>query len=110
MVASTSTTNGTTIFVVTPRNSFHLFPWYNLLKQVNIHAILLEELEEESKHWVTTAEDITTKVTDDIWEVPGNNSAGGQLSMPDDHLWRFSVDIGIYDQEEEVTCTYRWVP
>lgn len=28
--------------------------------------------------------------------------------MPDDHLWRFSVDIGLYDQEEEVRCNIHW--
>lgn len=70
--------------------------------QKNIHAILLEELEAESKHWVSTPEDITAKITNDIWEVPGNNSAGGQISMPDEHLWRFSADVGLYNQEEEV--------
>ena len=70
--------------------------------QKNIHAILLEELEAESKHWISTPEDITAKITDDIWEVPGNNSAGGQITMPDEHLWRFSADVGLYNQEEEV--------
>lgn len=70
--------------------------------QNNLHAILLEELQAESKHWINTPEDITAKITDDIWEVPGNNSAGGQIGMPDEHLWRFSADVGLYNQEEEV--------
>lgn len=63
---------------------------------------MLEELEAESKHWVNTQEDITAKITDDLWKAPGNNSAGGQITMPDEHLWRFSADVGLYDQEEEV--------
>lgn len=63
---------------------------------------MLEELEAESAHWISTPEDVTAKITDDIWETPGNNSAGGQISMPDEHLWRFSADVGLYNQEEEV--------
>ncbi|CAN0391686.1 unnamed protein product, partial [Laminaria digitata] len=70
-------------------------------RKKNIHAILLEELEAESGSWITTPEDVDAKITDDLWETPGNNSAGGQISMPDEHLWRFSADIGLYNQEEE---------
>ena len=70
--------------------------------QKNLHAILLEELEAESKHWICTPEDIAAKITEDIWEVPGNDSAGGQITMPDEHLWRFSADVGLYNQVEEV--------
>eukprot|EP00752_Nemacystus_decipiens_P009875 g8810.t1 len=70
-------------------------------RKKNIHAILLEELEAESKHWISTPEDITAKITDDIWEAPGNNTAQGQITMPDEHLWRFSADVGLYNQEEE---------
>ena len=70
--------------------------------QKNIHAILLEELEAESGSWISTPEDMDAKITDDLWATPGNNSAGGQITMPDEHLWRFSSDIGLYNQEEEV--------
>ncbi|CAM9454599.1 unnamed protein product [Ectocarpus sp. 8 AP-2014] len=70
-------------------------------RKKNIHAILLEELEAESEHWINTPEDVTAKITDDLWEVPGNNTAEGQISMPDEHLWRFSADVGLYNQEEE---------
>lgn len=74
--------------------------------QKNIHAILLEELEHESKYWISNPEDITAKITDDLWEVPGNNSAGGHVTMPDEHLWRFSADVGLYNQEEEVCVAF----
>ncbi|CAN0263484.1 unnamed protein product, partial [Hapterophycus canaliculatus] len=57
-------------------------------RKKNLHAILLEELEFESKYWISKPDDITAKITDDIWEVPGNNSAGGHVTMPDEHLWR----------------------
>ena len=70
--------------------------------QKNIHSVLLEELEKESKYWIVSAEDVTAKITDDLWETPGNNSAERQITLPDEHLWRFAADIGMYDQEEEV--------
>lgn len=85
------------------RRKLHRAAWDpRSLHQKNLHAILLEELEAESEHWINTPEDITAKITDDLWEVPGNNTAKGQISMPDEHLWRFSADVGLYNQEEEV--------
>lgn len=42
------------------------------------------------------------KINDKLWDLPGSNTTGGNLAMPDEHLWRFAPDVGLPDGEEEV--------
>lgn len=72
------------------------------IPQSQHHAILLEELEWESQFWITSEEGIAEKINDRLWDNPGASTAGGEISMPDEHLWRFAPNVGLEGADEEV--------